>query len=331
MSTTTMANSSGESLRVPTGEPLVSVIIPAYKIAPFAVETLDSVVAQTLSNYEIIVINDGSPDTEELERLIEQYSHLITYIKQSNQGAGAARNAGIRAARGEFVAFLDGDDVWRPDFLSEQLNLLRSDCGYDFVYADAVNFTGSKFSWMTNMEFNPSVGAVTAESLISGRCNVVTSSVVVRRSLIVEVGFFDAGFPNSQDFDLWVRLAKHGARFTYQQKVLVHRRVYEGSLASNPIKSFDGEIKVLEKIQRRSDLTAAEHAAVLQTLKVRRASVGVLRGKQQLASGDFRSALETFRNANREIHSWKLRVVIIGLSIAPRLLQRVQEARASQI
>jgi GT2 family glycosyltransferase len=181
------------------------------------------------------------------------------------------------------------------------------------------------------MDFNPSSGAVTVESLISGRCNVVTSSVVARRSLIVDVGLFDAGFPNSQDFDLWLRLAKHGARITYQQKVLVHRRVYEGSLASNPIKSYEGEIKVLEKTQRRSDLTAAEHAAVFNTLRIRHASVDVLRGKQQLASGDFRAALAFFRNANQQFRSWKLRLVIAWLSIAPRLLQRVYQARVPQV
>jgi glycosyltransferase involved in cell wall biosynthesis len=331
MSATPLTNPNSAASRGSTSGLLVSVIIPAYKIAPFVVETLDSVLAQTLTEYEIIVINDGSPDTEELERQIEPYSHLITYLKQSNQGAGAARNAGIRAARGEFAAFLDGDDTWRPDFLSEQVKLLRSDGGYDFVYADAVNFSGSKFSRTTNMEFNPSFGPVTAESLISGRCNIVTSSVVVSRSRIVDAGYFDTGFPNSQDFDLWIRLAKDGARITYHQKVLVHRRVYEGSLASNPIKSFEGEIKVLEKTQQRQDLTAEERLAVSRTLKLRRASVEVLRGKQQLAAGDFSSALATFRNANQHSPSWKLRLVIVWLGIAPRLLQRVYQANVPQV
>lgn len=329
MSATFLEHSNSASLRV-VQEPLVSVIIPAYKIAPFVVETLDSVLAQTFKHYEIIVINDGSPDTQELEKHLEAYSDLITYIKQPNQGAGAARNAGIRAAQGEFVAFLDGDDVWRPDFLSEQVKLLNSGGGYDFVYADAVNFQGQQFSRLTNMEFNQSTGAVTAERLISSRCNVVTSSVVARRSLIVDVDFFDVCFPNSQDFDLWLRLAKHGARITYQRKVLVQRRVYDGSLASNPIKSFEGEIKVLEKTQQRSDLTPEERNALSQTLRIRRASVEVLRGKQQLGAGDFYSAYASFRSANDQVHSWKLRLVMLWLSIAPRLLQRFHQARDSQ-
>src|ERR1041385_762350 len=101
------------------GKPVVSVIIPAYKVAPFIRETLDSVFAQTFTDFEVIVINDGSPDTVDLENAIENYRHAITYLKQANQGAGAARNAGLRVARGHFVAFLDGDDLWLPNFLSE--------------------------------------------------------------------------------------------------------------------------------------------------------------------------------------------------------------------
>ena len=315
--------------RLPAAQPLVSVIIPAYKVARFISATLDSVLSQTFKDFEIIVINDGSPDTEELKRQIENYSHLITYITQSNQGAGAARNAGIRTARGEFIAFLDGDDLWLPDFLKEQLALIREDGGFDLVYADAVNLDGAKRSRITNMEVNPSRGSVTAESLIAGDCNVITSSVVARRGLVLEVGLFDESFPNSQDFDLWLRLAKHGARIKYQKKVLVRRRVYEGSLASNPINSFAGEISVLEKTRQRNDLTQGERAAILRTLELRRATVEVHKGKQRLSAGEFKAALTAFRTANDYFHSWKLRLVVLCLRVAPRLLQRIQRLRAN--
>src|SRR5258708_17999800 len=90
--------------------PMVSVIRPAYNVAPFIGEALDSVLAQTFTDYEIIVINDGSPDSEKLEHVLEPYWRGIIYLKQENRGAGAARNAGLKAARGKFVAFLDADD-----------------------------------------------------------------------------------------------------------------------------------------------------------------------------------------------------------------------------
>jgi glycosyltransferase involved in cell wall biosynthesis len=329
MPTTTLQASGKAQSDLPDTAPLVSVIIPAYKVAPFIRATLDSVLAQTFTNYEIIVINDGSPDSEELEQFLVPYQPLITYLRQLNKGAGAARNAGLQVARGEFAAFLDGDDFWLPEFLSEQLALINNGNGFDLVYADALNLHGANLERTTNMDLNPSSGPVTAESLICGKCSVITSSVVARRDLVIETGLFDESFPNSQDFDLWLRLAKRGARMSYQKKVLVHRRIYEGSLASNPINSFEGEIAVLEKTKKRPDLTPEEHDALLRTLELRRATVEVFRGKQRLSAGDFDSALIAFRVANKHYQSWKLRLVIFCLRVAPRLLQKVYRLRAA--
>ena len=308
-------------------KPLVSVIIPAYNVANFIKNTLDSVLNQTFEDFEIIVINDGSPDTAELDDQIRPYAGLITYLKQPNGGAGAARNAGIRAAQGEFVAFLDGDDVWSPNFLAAQLELLNGNGGYDLVYANATNFTDAGLSRTTNMDMNPSEGEVTVESLISAECNVITSSVLARRNVVLSVGGFDQRFRNSQDFDLWLRLAKHGARFTYQKRVLVYRRIYEGSLASNPVNSLEGEIKVLENARDQGDLTVAEQAVLVKTLELRRAMAGVWKGKQKLSSGEFDSALRDFVLANNYLRSWKLRVVTLWLRLAPRLLQRIYLSR----
>ncbi|HXM34049.1 MAG TPA: glycosyltransferase family 2 protein [Pyrinomonadaceae bacterium] len=308
-------------------EPLVSIIIPAYKVAPFIKETLDSVFSQTFTDYEAIVINDGSPDTDELERGLEPYRERILYLKQENRGAGAARNAGLRAARGRFVAFLDGDDTYVPTFLSDQLQLIQSNGGYDLVYADAKNFGEFTPDGLTNMDVNQSRGEVDAEALISGRCNVITSAVLARRELILEVGLFDETLRNSQDFDLWIRLAKHGACFSYQRKVLVGRRIYAGSLASEPINSFAGEVRVLEKTSLREDLTGTERSALESTVMLRRAAIELIKAKRCLLEGDFNSASKSFQFANEQLRSWKLRLVLIWLRLAPGLLQRCYKLR----
>src|SRR5712691_11630296 len=132
--------------------PTVSVIIPAYNVAPYIGETLDSVFAQTFADYEVIVINDGSPDTEELERELARFIDRIRYIKQENRGASAARDAGLRAARGELVAFLDADDLWLPNYLDEQIKFMRErDC--DLVCADAMMFGETPNAGQTYMEW----------------------------------------------------------------------------------------------------------------------------------------------------------------------------------
>ncbi len=310
-------------------DPVVSIIIPAYKVAPFIRETLDSVFAQSFTDFEVIVINDGSPDTAELEQAVEPYLNDITYLKQRNQGAGAARNAGLRIARGRFVAFLDGDDIWLPNFLSEQLLLIQSSGGYDLVYADAVNFGLQTIAGRTSMQTNPSEGNVTFESLLTARCNVITSAVVARREPILAVGLFDENFPNSQDFDLWLRLAKDArARITYQRKVLVRRRIYEGSLASDVTKSFGGELAVLNKVLQRQDMTADERIIVERIIADRRATVETIRGKRLLVEGDFSSATKSIELANSYSPRLKLRLVLFLLHTAPGLLSRVYRLSA---
>jgi glycosyltransferase involved in cell wall biosynthesis len=309
------------------GEPLVSVIIPAYNVAPFVEDTLSSVFAQTFDNYEVIVINDGSPDSDELERILMRYLDRINYIKQTNQGAGAARNAGLRAARGRFVAFLDGDDMWLPMFLEEQLTLIDSHGGYDLVYADAVNFGDSLLAGRPVMETYSSEGEANFESLLAGRCGVITSAVVARREPIIELGMFDESIRNSQDFDLWLRLSKReGARFTYQRKILVRRRIYEGSLSADSIKGLEGELRVLEKTAQRKDLTFTERETLERTRALRRAAAERIRGKRQLMEGDFHLATRSFQIANENCPGWKTRTILVWLRLAPRLLRYIYKA-----
>jgi glycosyltransferase involved in cell wall biosynthesis len=308
-------------------DPMVSVIIPAYKVALFIRETLGSVFAQTFTDYEVIVINDGSPDTRDLERELEPYRNRIVYIRQDNRGAGAARNAGLRVARGRLVAFLDGDDAWLPNHLKEQINFIQSDGGYDLVYANGINF-GDRSPGGTCMDTNPSNGAVTFESVVRGVCCVTTSTVVARRESIFSAGLFDEKFRNSQDFDLWLRLARQReVRLNYQRAALVRRRVYEGSLASDAIKSLEGELLVLQSTLQWNDLSAAERTAIEQTLKKRRAEVEILRGKRSLLAGEFELASRAFRAAMGFRRDWKLRTVLIGLRFAPQLVQRVYRSR----
>ena len=309
-------------------EPLISIVIPAYKVATFIEETLNSVFGQTFTDYEVILINDGSPDSDELERALAPYRDRIIYLRQDNRGAGSARNAGLRAARGSFIAFLDGDDIWLPNFLSEQVRLIESDGGYDLVYADAVNFGESAWAGKKSMESNPSQGAVTFEALLAGRCCVITSAVLARRDLIMQAGLFDESLPNSQDFDLWLRLARDAqARITYQREVLVRRRIYEGSLARDALKSFNGELRVLAKAGQRSDLTDSESSVLNRTIALRTATVEIIKGKRSLVEGDFNAALKSFESAQAYFHSWKLSIVLFWLQLAPRLVRAVSRLR----
>ena len=116
-------------------EPTVSVVIPAFNSARDIAVALDSVFAQSFDRIEVIVVNDGSDDTEMLEVALAPYISRIRYIVQTNQGAGAARNAALRAARGEYIAFLDADDRWLPGFLREQVRYLDAHATWGWFMA----------------------------------------------------------------------------------------------------------------------------------------------------------------------------------------------------
>jgi glycosyltransferase involved in cell wall biosynthesis len=312
-----------------TRAPVVSVVMPAYNVAPYISETLDSVFAQTFSDFEVVVVNDGSTDTAELEQALLPYGQRINYLKQENKGAGAARNAGLRNARGEFVAFLDADDLWLPDYLSEQIKFIKEG-DYDFVYADALLFGESPLAGRTFMQIAPSDGEVTFQSLISGQCNVITSGVVARTRLVLEAGMFDEGLRNSQDFELWVRLVRRGARASYQRRVLLRYRYHENSLSGDALNQIKRELRVLGKIKSSYDLTPAEAGEVSKAMAAIETNLELETGKLHLAKGEFTQAREAFVRANANRRSLKLAAALLLLKVSPRLLQKMYVRRADE-
>jgi glycosyltransferase involved in cell wall biosynthesis len=302
--------------------PVVSVIVPAYNTARFIAETLASVFAQTFRDYEVIVVNDGSPDTEDLERVIAPYLQQIVYIEQQNKGVAGARNTGIRAARGEYVAFLDSDDCYLPDFLEEQLRLLEREPPADLVYANASVIGERIAATATAMEICPSEGPVSLESLLLDRCTVVTSTVVARRQALIDAELFDESFREAEDYDLWLRLAHRKARMRYQYKVLGRYRVRPGSLTSSEQRMSVSQIRVLERFQKSFDLASGTRTLFEQRLERARAFLDLTRGKEYLYEGQFAQALHCFRKANAFFRSLKLRAALVGLRFAPRLTAR---------
>jgi glycosyltransferase involved in cell wall biosynthesis len=315
----------GDSLPPPeTSEqpPIVSVIIPAYNAADYIGAALDSIFSQTLNDYEAIVINDGSPDTTQLEQALAPYLARIVYLKQENRGAASARNAGLRIARGRFVAFLDADDFWLPVYLTSQINFLESS-KVDLVYADAELLGDSQLAGRTYMETAPSSGEVNAESLLALRCNLITSGVVARRQPIIEVGMFDEAIRRGHDFDLWLRLAKHGAKMAYQRKVLLKHRILESSLSGDIASQYQRAFKVLDTIRQRGNLTAREASTLDHTLQKIQAEIELERGKGLLRERKFSEAAEALRRANQFYRSPKLRLVLVALRVAPNILWRI--------
>ena len=215
--------------------PLVSVIIPAYRAAKWISTTLDSVLAQTFTDYEITVVNDGSPDTEELERVLEPYRHRIRYLCQENQGLSGARNTGIRASSSRYIAPLDADDIWEPEHLAAQIAVLEANPSIDVVYADARLFGDIPNAGRTLMELSPCEEEITFERLVTRQCIVPVCVSVARRESLLRAGLFDPALRRTEDFDLWLRILQQGGRMTCQRRVLGRYRRHSDSLSSDAV------------------------------------------------------------------------------------------------
>jgi glycosyltransferase involved in cell wall biosynthesis len=205
-------------------EPQVSVIVPVYNGERFIQQSIDSALGQSISDHEVIIVNDGS--TDHSAALVQDLFPTARLINQHNQGAAAARNAGIEVARGEFVAFLDCDDLWDETKLERQLELhrrypdaLASYCDHRIIDA-AGRVTGKTGA----LDYPRWSGRILRE-LIQGNCIVSPSVLVARRSAVIEAGGFDCRQPaGSDDWQLSMHIAALGPILYLPETLASYRR-----------------------------------------------------------------------------------------------------------
>ena len=314
-------NDTGAGAARGSAAPVVSVIMPAYNVSQFIGEALESVFAQTFKEFEVIVVNDGSPDTPELERALAPYLGRVRYVVQENRGVSAARNAGIRASSAPFMAHLDPDDLWEPDYLASQLAEFERDPAIDVLYPDALIFGDAPEAGRRFMDWCGSEGEVTVEALLAERCHVMCS-VTARREALVRAGLFDEELRCSEDFDLWLRVLKSGGRIAYNRRVLARYRRRAASHTSDATWLATSALRVLDKAERTLELTGAERAA-LEGMRARaRAGLDLQEGKSAFIRGEPEAAAARLRSANEHFKSRKLALAVLLMRLAPNWLRR---------
>lgn len=231
--------------------PTVSVILPTFNREKFIVRSLRSVVNQSFHDMEIIVVDDcSSDDTKDVVAGFED--PRIKYIKHTvNKGGGAARNTGIGAAQGEFIAFQDSDDEWVLDKLEKQMQVMltvKSDVAV--VYSAYLWVTGSEVSYVPLNAPPPEESEILAHIL--KRNFVDTSTAVVRKKYFDKFGLFDEDLPRYQDWDLFIRLAKH-LKFSFVDEPLVISHCLKGGISTNDKAAITARKMIFEK--NRSEIT----------------------------------------------------------------------------
>ena len=294
--------------------PRVSVIIPCYKTASLVAETLQSVFAQTYHDYEVVLVNDGSPDTSELELAIAPWRDRLVYLHTENCGLAGARNNGIRAARGELVALLDSDDLWEPNYLEVQVRKLDEHPDADIVYPNAIIFGDGHGT----SEFPRSHGKVTFISLVQ-ETSVVMVSVLARRAALQKAGLFDQNLRSCEDFDMWLRCVKQGSRIIYHKQPLVRYRRRPGSLSADPVWMCSNAARVLHKMRTAVPMTDEERRVLEQAIVRFEGRKLFFEGKHAFGEGDIPLAIDRLSKAYTYLRTVRVWLILQLVRTAPSL------------
>lgn len=241
--------------------PLVTVIIPSYNRGWVLKEAIDSVLSQDYPHVELIVVNDGS--TDNTAQILSLYGDKINVIHQENRGVSAARNTGVSHAAGDYIAFLDSDDIWLPRKISVQIDFFNQYPRVEICQTEEV--------WIRNgVRVNPKKkhkkpsGEIFLPSL--KLCLVSPSAVMLQKSLFTRFGGFDEDLPACEDYDLWLRISCRQPIFLIDTPLIVKRGGHPDQLSKAP--GLDKyRIIALQKILREPSLSSDERDAVRQVIK----------------------------------------------------------------
>lgn len=211
----------------------ISALIPCYNAAPYLAEALDSVLSQSRAPDEVIVLDDGS--TDDSAAVARGFSAKVRYVRQENQGIGAARNAALALAQGDWVTFLDADDLWAPGAIAARAAVVDSDPTFDFVFG------------LTEEFLNPAVGPA---SLVAGRAPPVAARVagaaLIRKQLFDKVGGFDTSLKLGETIDWIARMSEAGAKVAQIDRLVLRRRIHPTNTVRREVANQGDYLKVLK-------------------------------------------------------------------------------------
>jgi hypothetical protein len=302
--------------------PTFSVVIAAYNAADVIGNAINSVLAQTLAPHEIIVCNDGS--TDELHNALAIFDDRIKVIEQENGGEASAKNTGIRAARGDFVAILDPDDVYLPRRLQALAELSQRRPDLDLLTTDAyltVRDTYVRRCFAAGFEFPV---AQQREAIL--RFNFLPF-VVARRQAVLAAGGFDEELRDIPDWDLWLRMILSGSRAGLITEPLAEYRLTTSNTTSDRTRVHRGKVATLEKTAGRSDLSPREQVIVNDGVAFERRELLLSSARDALRSGDPRARRLCAGIVKIRDIGLRARTGAFAAALAPRVARRALARR----
>ena len=305
--------------------PLVSILTPAYNSAAYIGETIASALAQTFTSFELIVADDGSSDdTVDVVRRVSGGDPRIVVVASPHGGCGAARNAALAVARGQFIALLDSDDAWMPEYLTEQLDLAQRYPGA-VVTPNGINRGGE---W-DGQPLWPSTSGLRTLALhdMIAEDNAVCVMSLFRREVVERVGGFDPTLTRNEDYEFWLRAANAGFGFVQNKRPLCYYRRREGSLSSDIVRMTEGIIRVLETAAAWSGPVERERSAITAKVAQMRDQMASECLRASLSRGDGRDAAVRLKDLSELRGSVCLALAARITTVWPQLLIRAYGVR----
>ncbi|MEA3446546.1 MAG: glycosyltransferase family A protein [Bacteroidota bacterium] len=197
----------------------ISVIIPVYNAEKYLSEAIESVIAQKVDNMEIIVVDDGSTDNS--AAIAESFSPRIKIIRQSNKGAGAARNKGVALANGNFLAFIDADDLWSKDKLKKQIALFKQNPSLDITFGNVEQFVSPELSVENKNRLRNELKIMPGYSV---------GAMLIQKETFLRVGFFNEKLELGEFIDWFSRAKDMGLNFTVSEDIVLKRRIHNSNM-----------------------------------------------------------------------------------------------------
>jgi glycosyltransferase involved in cell wall biosynthesis len=284
---------------------MVSVIIPTYKRPDKLKQAIKSVQSQTYDDLEIIIVDDNGEDNrfqiQTKKVMAEIYDERIVYIcHKNNLGGCAARNTGIKRAKGEFIAFLDDDDVWSRNYIALMIGRFKQ--GIDVVYCDAYIYNKT---FSVSVKKGKAIEGDVYFDLLKGWCILSTSMVVVRKSAFDKYGMFDENLKSFQDYDMWLTLSRNKCHFAFLPRIVVLK--YEG---------IGEQVSVNPKIRRAGlNYFIKKWGPVMSGAELSAFRIGVERQKQIMAFNE----IIYFRRHHKSIRKKTKKYLLSKAPIAKKI------------
>ncbi|HEX8445547.1 MAG TPA: glycosyltransferase [Sphingomonas sp.] len=305
--------------------PIVSVLVPAYRCAAFIADTIRSLQAQTLADWEAIVVDDGSPD--DLVAALRPFAGdtRIRLLRTAHAGVSAARNAALAAARAPLIALLDGDDAYAPDYLAEMTGAMAADPDLGFVTCDAtfvgnVRLEGRRFSAVL-----PQVPPVTLDRVLARQFNVFTACML-QASAVRAVGGWSEQLQSAEDLDLWIRLLERGWRCGYVPRALHRYRRRTDSLSAARLPLLHAVAHVYDGAVARLDGRPEQRTARAVRATIDR-DIAFAQGEAMVVAGDVRGGLRELRRAGARTRTLAWRTALLAMRLVPAAAPRFMRWR----